>query len=131
MSLFLDTFLPPFKRHLAYAKFYKCLPFEWEEKRNKFKVNATIANQILIHTWTLLTGAYVGFQIVNVIYGRHPLADKLVAVLILEFYTICFGIGLEFEPDTAPIQNLNRLLCKKGECWLTIVFHVTHKIIYI
>lgn len=112
---FLDSFLPSFKRHLSYGKFLKCLPYQWDEKRKKFIANQSLSTRNSIRLWALFTATYIAFLITNTIHGDHSLADKVVAGLVLEFYIICFAMGLEFGPDTAPIENLNRLLLNPGK----------------
>lgn len=114
MTSFLDAFIPPFKRHLAYAKFYKCLPFEWNEKQNKIIVNNTLINRVSTSVWTILSGLYAAFQIVNVILGNHDLNDKLFGALILAIYIPVFGTCMTFATDATPIENLNRLLFGQG-----------------
>lgn len=112
---FLNAFLPSFKRHLTYVKFYKCLPFEWNEKERKLIVNETLSYEIATCAWITLGGVYFAFQFVNVFHGQHLLVDKLVAALILTIYGACFGVSLEFEPDATPMENINKLLLEPGK----------------
>lgn len=114
MALFLDVFLPPFTRHLRYARFFKCLPIEWNEKQKKIIINHTFSGQIFIRIWAFVNAGYIGFQILNITLREHIFTDKLVATLIVVVYLICFGIGFEFELDTAPIENLNTCFQNKG-----------------
>lgn len=127
MVSFLDALLPPFKRHLAYAKFFKCLPYGWSEKRKKFIVNQNPSSRVYVGTWKLITGAYIGFQIVIINHGEHALAERLVAALILAVYGCSFAMRLESEPDTEPIGNLNRLLEAKGKSRIRIMLVSTKK----
>lgn len=110
MSTFLEAFLPHFKRQLAYGKFYKCLPFQYEGKRKQIILVPTVSRKVAIRIWILIHGFYLAFEIANLSLGRHSLADKLVGSLILAIYCCCFWARLETEPDATPMENLNRLL---------------------
>lgn len=114
MNSFLDAFFPLFKRNLAYAKFYKCLPFEWDEENKKIVVNKSPSRRISIRIWSILGVSYITFQLVNVVHGKYILTDKLVGALLLAIFNGCFWVRLEWEPDVTPIEDLNRLLFEQG-----------------
>lgn len=116
MSSFITAFLPPFKRHLAYARFYKCLSFQWSEKERKFVRITSTPRRAAILTWNILRGSYVAFQIVSLTLHKHSLPHRLVGTLILAMYGSCFALGLETEPDSMPIEMINRLV--SGQGWL-------------
>lgn len=112
---FLDAFLPSFKRHLVYGRFYKCLPFDWNEKKGKIVVNDSLSNRVCIRIWTILSGACILFQIVNIVQKQQDLNDKLIAALILSIYIVCFGLRSEYKLDAAPVGIINRLISEQGK----------------
>lgn len=115
---FLDAFLPSFKRHLEYIRFYKCLPFEWNEKQEKILV---LSNRVCIRLWTFVSVAYILFQVVNINHKSQALSDTLVAGLILGIYLGGLILRLEFETDSTPIEILNRLIHEQGNESLLMV----------
>lgn len=127
MATFLQTFLPPFKRHLAYGKFYKCTFFEWDEKQGQIIPNKTRSRRFCILTWAMVDASYVGFKIVNILYGSHALVDKFAGVLIAALQLCCFMARLEFEPDLTPVGNINRLINGAGKGVSTTSIKISHQ----
>lgn len=119
MATFLDVFLPHFKRSLAYGKFFRCLVYEWNEKGKKINLNIT-PSRICINIWNIRDAAYISFQIANVTLGNYALADKFVGILILTLCSLWLLVRLEFEPDSIPMESLNRLITGLGN-WFFIV----------
>lgn len=82
--------------------------------RNKITVNQSVTTRVCIQLWKLVSGAYLVFQVVNLFRGKQILADKMVAALFLALYMGGFIVGLEFERDSTPIQNINKLATEQG-----------------
>lgn len=122
MTTFLDAFLPQFKRHLAHAKFYKCLIYEWDGKQRVIITNKTSYRRNCIRNWIIIHGAYITFQFFTLFLGKHELTDRFVGVLLLSLYCFCFAFRSEIEPDSAPIENLNRRILGIG---MIIIFKLT------
>lgn len=115
MATFLDAFFPSYKLHLAHAKFFKRLPYEWNDDQKKIVVNPSPLRKASVRAWIILTGAYVSFQIVNITFGEYSLVKKLTGALILNLNAGCFLLSLELNPESTPIENLNRLLSGEGK----------------
>lgn len=112
---FLEVFLPSFKRHLSYGRFFKCLFFEWDKKQGQIIVNKATPRKASVHIWTILNGIYVAFQIGRLILERHTLADSFISMLISAGYWFWFMVRIDIEPDLTAMLNLNRLISGIGK----------------
>lgn len=64
--------------------------------------------------------AYISFQIANLSLGNYALADKFVGILILTICSLWFVFRLEFEPDSTPMESLNRFITGLGN-WFFVI----------
>lgn len=118
--MFLKIILPSLKRHLAYATYFNCIPFDWNHATGNIVLNKTSRRRVSINMWIALQILYLAFQICYTFLGQNTLIDKFEAAIIILLYCSVF-IHLDTEHDLTPMTNYNRLIDKLGNILIFIL----------
>ncbi len=102
-----EVFLPHLKQHLAAAKFFGSLPFEWNSTKECLTMIKSPLKRFLFRLEILQHLAFFLLQLVMTIFSPYSTGKKLQALVFTGIYGTAFFLRWNWKLDGIAMELLN------------------------
>lgn len=128
--MYTSEFLPLLQSNFKFCKFFKCIPFDFDEKKGRF-VKATSPRDVLVFkAQCVLSLFYCGAMFGKLFFGNLSTEKKFQGVSFLVIYTVTFILRWNYSLNVAHIQIINGFMDFESSVMKGIYLHTLLEIHY-